>query len=647
MRGGENKVKVFHPQAEDQTKDVEMPIMALLPPPIAVYAHEKERTCYDMWLHTKMLGEDPNSGVTMEQVQFLMDFFMSCGQSEKGEHKHALQNSFSAVISVNPGFIKWTTTGMEAYLGQAPRAQTQSPQTMGVHFGNEVSVRQQATQSFQEATGNKNQASSSEEPKKKTDDSNMLSEYAMAALMGFCGVSNWREVPALYVVLQRVKDNGEARDIILEGMLQWQADNGIEIHQNIFLPEDLIKNIRAIKPNPTKMSGTSRVSDVEFTNLVCLPLRPAEIEAKFIAEQAASSTEANRTKNEKEKQLKGESRNPPNNYWGVKLNVATTAALVSVCYGEKNRLYANLLHIYEILKEDNVVQASLAFTPLYCRQITWAIIDDMKSYFTKRLMPEHFKKGFVVFPKSYLSDIFSDLQFLRPIVRMTLPYSWRESSPSDLPGGLGDGGGNDNGTSRRKQGGGRGGNTGGANGGLPSAFSQYPMLGGQQQWQQPGYIPPPPPPGPSPYMCPPVGTNLSHLHPKMQMFMQEYHSLVKKHHVNSILQRAGITQFDLPVLREHTNTHTGKSTLCWNYLTGECFYGDACYFAAGHVPGSRLPVEFIEDAMNRLRPGVEAIVKDLKAGKPKDGYKRPYGSTGSGGNPSPYGPAGDRANKRR
>ena len=58
-------------------------------------------------------------------------------------------------------------------------------------------------------------------------------------------------------------------------------------------------------------------------------------------------------------------------------------------------------------------------------------------------------------------------------------------------------------------------------------------------------------------------------------------------------------------------------------------------------------MEFVEDAMNRLRPGVEAIVKDLKAGKPKDGYKRPYGSTGSGGNPSPYGPAGDRANKRR
>ena len=110
----------------------------------------------------------------------------------------------------------------------------------------------------------------------------------------------------------------------------------------------------------------------------------------MFAEEAASSTEANRTKNEKEKELKGESRDPPSNYWGVKQNVATTAALTSVCYGEKNRLYKNLMHLYEILTEDTVAQATLAFTPAYCRQITWAIIDDMKTYFGKRVMPEAF-----------------------------------------------------------------------------------------------------------------------------------------------------------------------------------------------------------------------------------------------------------------
>lgn len=475
--GGENKVKVFHPPAEAVTREVEVPMMALLPPPIAVYAHEKERTCYEMYLHTKMMGEDPNSGVTPEEVKFLMDFFMTCGQGQGGEHKHALQDSFKAVISVSPGFTKWTTTSMEAYLGKTPISQAVSPQaqSQGVHFSTNTPIQQQAAQAFNAEIGGHKQAA--EETKKKADDSTVLSEYGMAALMGFCGVNNWREVPALYVVLQRVKDNGEARDVILEGMMQWQTENGIEIHQNIFLPEDFIKNVRAIRPNPTKMVGTSRVSDVEFTNLVCLPLRPAEIEAKIIADQAATSTEANRTKSEKEKQLKGESRNPPDNYWGVKLNVATTAALVSVCYGEKNRLYANLMHIYEILKEDMVVQASMAFTPFYCRQITWAIIDDMKSYFAKRLMPEQLKSGYVSFPKSKLADIFSDIQFQRPIFRRTLPYSWRDTSQVGANEGLGDGGGQD----KKKQGGGKGGYNGGSNGGTLGTFSGASMSRSQQQ----------------------------------------------------------------------------------------------------------------------------------------------------------------------
>ena len=108
MRGEDNRFKVFHLPTETQTIDVEAPIMALLPPPSAKYDHEKERTCYEieMYLHTKKLGEDPNSGVTLEHVLFLKDFFMSCGQDERGEHKQALKDSFKAVISVSLGFTK-------------------------------------------------------------------------------------------------------------------------------------------------------------------------------------------------------------------------------------------------------------------------------------------------------------------------------------------------------------------------------------------------------------------------------------------------------------------------------------------------------------------------------------------------------------
>eukprot|EP00956_Cyclotella_meneghiniana_P044501 scaffold320644_cov146-Cyclotella_meneghiniana.AAC.1 len=93
----------------------------------------------------------------------------------------------------------------------------------------------------------------------------------------------------------------------------------------------------------------------------------------------------------------------------------------------------------------------------------------------------------------------------------------------------------------------------------------------------------------------------------MRLFMTEYHKVVKRHQFHTILQRGGIGQTDLPMLRDYVNPHTGKSTLCWNYLTGECFYGSKCYFVTGHVPGNKLPDAFVEDAIQRLKSGVEGI----------------------------------------
>ena len=77
------------------------------------------------------------------------------------------------------------TTGIESYLGRVLMTQMVSSQTLGVNFSDNTSIHQQATQAFKANIGEQKQAS--KETKKKIDDSSMLSEYEMAALMGFCG----------------------------------------------------------------------------------------------------------------------------------------------------------------------------------------------------------------------------------------------------------------------------------------------------------------------------------------------------------------------------------------------------------------------------------------------------------------------------
>jgi hypothetical protein len=61
-----------------------------------------------------------------------------------------------------------------------------------------------------------------------------------------------------------------------------------------------------------------------------------------------------------------------------------------------------------------------------------------------------------------------------------------------------------------------------------------------------------------------------------------------------------------------------------------------------------LPDAFVEDAIGRLKAGVEGIVASLSEGKPKVGDKRPFGNNASGGGQGGYyGPTGDRGTKRR
>ena len=634
----ENKYTLFVPNVNATKKEKVLPLMAYMPPPLAVFAHEKERTCQECYLFLKGMAEDPESGVDLTHVEFLMDFFMAAGQGTGGNgaasHKSALQESFKAVISVNPAFLKWAKGHMMAYLGQTPlqslQAQT-TPATQGSFNPN--AFMQSAVSVIKDLS--QQQVKALDE--KKSEKGTLMSEYALAALMGYAGVTSWRELPGLYPVIKSIKDNTEAREVILQGMTAWSVKNGIEISENLYFPEELIKNIRAVKPNPTGMVGVSRVSDTEVTNLACLPLRVSEIEARVIGESALSSTEANRTKTEKEKQLKGESRNPPDTYFGVKLNVATTAALISVCYGQKSVLYQNLINIYNILKRKQVAQASLAFTPLFCRQITWAIVDDMKSFFAKRLMPDDFKQGVIDWPQSLLPDIFPNLNFQNPIERRTFPYAWMLNKDKGSDNALKQVGTNDwasGGANKGKQGGGGGGTGGGYSGG----YSMQPQMWGGQQ----NPFLPPPPPGYSPYIAPPVGTKFEHLHPKMKTFMAEYHKLVRKHQINTILERGGKRQEDLPVLKEYINPQTGRSGLCWNFLTGECFYGASCIFGAGHVPGARLPDGFVDDSIKVLKAGVEAIVSSLKQGQPKGGTKRPF-TPGS----SYYTPQGDGGKQKR
>jgi hypothetical protein len=226
---------------------------------------------------------------------------------------------------------------------------------------------------------------------------------------------------------QASKKVADQRALILNAMEQWAFDERKEIDTAFFLSKEVVEDIIKIQPNDTNTVGMNSTSARGVSNLVVLPRQMAEIEAMMKMEEAIDKTEMSRTLRKAEKLAKTETRAPPRTYYTLKLNVATYSALIFVLYGRYCNLYKKLMVIYGILCSKDVNTCCDAFKPMICKQITWAIYDDSRSFFAKRLLPEHFKMLDIPFPTSMLDDIYTSVLYINKIERPTFPPLWIES----------------------------------------------------------------------------------------------------------------------------------------------------------------------------------------------------------------------------
>jgi hypothetical protein len=478
------------------------------------------------------------------------------------------------------------------------------------------------------------------ESAKKSEESKPYNEFDMAALMGYCGVTQPDHVPGLWPQLKQAKKVADQRALILNAMEQWAYDERKEIDTAFFLSKEVVEDIIKIQPNDTNTVGMNSTSARGVSNLVVLPRRMAEIEAMMKMEEAIDKTEMSRTLREAEKLAKTETRAPPRTYYTLKLNVATYAALVFVLYGRYCNLYKKLMVIYGILCSKEVNTCRDAFKPMICKQITWAIYDDSRSFFAKRLLPEHFEMRDIPFPTSMLDDIYTSVRYINKIERPTFPPSWLESekpaieeetqgtgimaelSPyGNIPG--------------YQHGRGRGNNGGRGNGGGRGSGNRGFGID---------------PDNPNGSYCPPCIADMDHFHPKIKEALTEFHEKFKgRVSIQRVMNAAGIWWPDMPKWEKHFNKTTNRSELCWDHLIGCCKYGPMCMFGRSHDDVKNIPDEFADNAIKVLKPGIEAMLKDgYRYDDGKRGFEnhgrgagreRNYFSFGSGGR-GYYGPGG-------
>ena len=99
--------------------------------------------------------------------------------------------------------------------------------------------------------------------------------------------------------------------------------------------------------------------------------------------------------------------------------------LVWVLFGSNCDYYKGLRHIYATMDLREVMAIKAHFTAEHCRQITWAIIDDGRSYFDNVKTTLDFgNRASVVFPQSFLVDIIRNVRYGISVDRGNFPQEW-------------------------------------------------------------------------------------------------------------------------------------------------------------------------------------------------------------------------------
>jgi hypothetical protein len=338
----------------------------------------------------------------------------------------------------------------------------------------------------------------------------------------------------------------------MKGMNNYAYDQWISINAGIYLEQETVMAILDLRFNPGE--GIAYVqSAAKGLLILCCRSWPnnktKEIKEKELALNTAENT---RLFDEYLKYVKGATRQPVNNFWDLKQNIATYMALLWVLFGDRCNYYRNIYYkIHAIMDLAEVQQLCTKFTPEIVRWITWAIIDDGRAFFNTILTQQDFNgRGVIVFPQSFLAGVLENICFCNSIQRGNFPAEWlgqprteRNAASQGVPSGAG---------GARSSPGGVGGNNGGTTGGGTRQHAEpgwrgspmtraYEGFGsGSQQGAGPGgggggrrWAPPSPDP------C----------HPKIATLMNPY--LAKTNgclFLPTLLNAGNITTEDLPAL---------------------------------------------------------------------------------------------------
>jgi hypothetical protein len=138
--------------------------------------------------------------------------------------------------------------------------------------------------------------------------------------------------------------------------------------------------------------------------------------------EAAAITTNTRSLDNLLKRNRGKMVAPAANYMDLKLNICTYCRLLWTIFGDHCDYYKELFKLYRILDREECFTIRHAYTKEVCVCITWAIVDDGRSFFGCNPVASDFAARLIfTFLVSYLEGVTDTIRNANPIQRATFP----------------------------------------------------------------------------------------------------------------------------------------------------------------------------------------------------------------------------------
>lgn len=601
-----NKEKFWIPPGEAPRVRTVCPRMLALPPDCVAFCAEERRTPIQLFAH--VTNSLTRSGIDPRHYSLVLDWCCMAAQPGTGanatssllsfampaimgstEHLHEWAHNRLAVTMPRNGVDSHPCTAAASTGENASSPSGNRSHTTGtVDPGMLAQVTAAVVAAFRASGGADVGEGAARGTAKSAEDTKAYSEFQLAKLKGFCCVRTHDGLPTIWEYFRTTKEVDAQRTQLVEEMTDWAKKEEVVVNRGIYFDKSTMDDIVKMEFCPGTPTAYLNTAEQGMSLLICRPRTGNETADIRSREQAMKLTARNHTLTEALVLSRRDPRPPAANYHELKLDLGTFCALLWVLFGDRCDYFENCYALLRMLDSDNVYANAHIFTPLMCRQVTWAVINDSRQYFFRTVTADHFSSGRVRWPTSLLMQVIgADIQACRGITMGNFPEKWRENATI--------------GSYLRTQGEKREFAKAGAQFAVPVGLPPPAPA----QWAQPlaGPTSAIPENAASGQGNRPVTIRPSDIHPAINQMMATYITHFRSVQLRSLLRVASLAETDLPTLPKYMVQ--GKNTLCYSYVLGKC-QGKMCgRFPHGHAPVADVSDAFASELCSKLASAVE------------------------------------------